>query len=180
MRLHILNVLCWTPGLISQLWKLICANHNAYLDAISRESDLLSILQLFCDMCSVVFLTLDDDDLYEKQKPFSLRDISAICVFLNNFCFLVFKSRVSQSDKESSQIYLIAETAKKLLSLLYDKNERKPFGADGLNWIKKEAQKSSFVKDILAKKPEALSVLEHIPHTIPFSGRGCLLPVFTF
>ncbi|KAJ3207945.1 Ubiquitin-protein ligase E3B [Dinochytrium kinnereticum] len=171
MRLHILNVLGWTPGLISQIWRLICANHTAYLEVHSRDPELLDVLQLFCEICSVLFLTLDDEDLYERQNPFSLKDLSAICVLLNNFCFSVYRTSVTQSEKGSNQRLAIAESSKKLLSLLYDKNERRAFGSDGLNWIKKEAQKSSFQKEVLAGKPEALSVLEHIPHTIPFSAR---------
>ncbi|KAJ3112252.1 Ubiquitin-protein ligase E3B [Phlyctochytrium bullatum] len=166
-RLHILNALGWTPNLAAKLWKAICGNHSAYL-VDKGDNPLLDNLQLFCDISSVLFLTIDDEDLYEKQKPLSMSDISSICVFLNNFCFMVFRSRPLQTggpgDKlltpDQQQRLGIAETSKKLLSLLYDKNERRPFASDGLNWIKKEAQKTSFYKDLMAGKHEAVKVLE--------------------
>ncbi|KAJ3108435.1 Ubiquitin-protein ligase E3B [Phlyctochytrium planicorne] len=176
MRMHTFNVLVWTPGLISQLWRLICAKNESLLDTASnqRSADLY-ILELFVELCLVLFITLDDEDIYEKQKPFTLIDVTALCILLNNFCFSVFRTTsstaIASTTKSSNQRRDIANQAKKIISYLYDKNERRSFGSESLNWIKKEATKSSFLRELKEKRPEAVVILEHMPFAIPFRTR---------
>jgi len=65
-----------------------------------------------------IYRTLDDQEIYELQKPFTLLSLKQMSLFLNNFCFQMYWQESAKSHRE------ILESTQQLLNILYDKNDR--------------------------------------------------------
>lgn len=168
---EIFNSIAYLPNLIPMFWCFMNdigpkKKLEIFINAAkfpSREP-LISILEFFCRSCSLLFLTLDDQEIYDLQKPFSLISLKQMSLFLNNFCFQMYWQESAKSHRE------ILEAAQLLLNILYDKNDRRPFSND-MDWTVKEIRHYTFLENIKKKDEVSLRILESMPHVIPFKIR---------
>ncbi|KAI9485114.1 hypothetical protein BDB00DRAFT_89994 [Zychaea mexicana] len=151
-RKEILNRIAFTPRLMPQLWRLMNTfgprgQMAIYLDAARRQNEdiekepLIKILKVFCEACSLVFLTLDDTDIFEDEQPFSVQDLIKLGSFLNTFYFALLQQHQSSKDTPSSPSSSVTTTsapplpssvrsfraAHRLLLQIYDLDVRHPF-----------------------------------------------------
>lgn len=96
MKHDILAGLSYKEIVLPHLWKFITRigpNNpcRAFLDYLSLNSKSCApefqILTLFCECATHLITILDDIELYENQKPFTIEDLIMISHFLNNFVF---------------------------------------------------------------------------------------------
>ncbi|KXS19663.1 HECT-domain-containing protein [Gonapodya prolifera JEL478] len=146
------------------------------------------VLEMFCESAYLLFLTLSDEEIYNRQHPFTLAQFSTLSTFLNSYCFQLHL-RMKQSIRPS-----LTDAALKLLGALYDRNDRRAWMADlpekrgvagffaGMGFRGgKESETSPWVmpqmvgKDVLVniKKGDATTslILNVMPQTIPFRTR---------
>ncbi|KAF8945056.1 hypothetical protein BGZ47_003291 [Haplosporangium gracile] len=104
-RTKILVTLMYLPSFLTQLWRFMNTlgpkgEMHIYLEAatgFSRygldQEPLIAILQVFCECSARFLITLDDDDMYEQQKYWSLSELVYMSGFLNQFCFTVLSQQ---------------------------------------------------------------------------------------
>ncbi|KAI8330947.1 hypothetical protein EDC96DRAFT_555573 [Choanephora cucurbitarum] len=127
--------IAFTAQLMPQLWKVMNhfgpeGNMTIYLSAAKRsdidQEPLVQVLKVFCEACSIVFLTLDDVDIFTHKKPFSPNDLIDISSFLNSFYFLL----IQQHTSVPTELPPAAESfrsARRLLLQIYDLDLHHPF-----------------------------------------------------
>ncbi|GBC22980.2 uncharacterized protein OCT59_014075 [Rhizophagus irregularis] len=195
--------LTYFPDLIPCLWKFLMrlgpkGNMEIFLsDSVIKDPEkepFISILALFCICCNIWLTTKDDEELYDKQIPFSIEnDIIPMSVFFNKFCFAL----LSHSSLEGCPP-TIFESARKVLFQLHLKDSRRSFSREENIWLlikdpKKSLPKSlkdlfknkksssssnskdqmgmSFLERIQENDPISIKILNLLPHTIPFETR---------
>lgn len=114
------------------------ASKMSVLISAARSGDpgrepLMRILEIFCEATILLLLTLDDEEIYVRQSPFTLPDLAEISLFLNTFLFQIY---MYNSPAVLPHQRLI-DSAKKLLMLLHDRNDRRPFVREE-DWIIKD------------------------------------------
>ena len=177
IKQDILTAICLHDYILHNLWLFIRSlgtqnGLKAFLDhlAIHTKSSApeFNILTLFCECASHLISILDDSELYEQQKPFSLEDLINISSFLNVFVYRIITNHlVSYSTQD---IDPILQTTHKLLTDLYKRDCRRKFAPQD-HWLIKEIKLSIFLKDLEAGKPVAKAILNFLPHTIPHRER---------
>ncbi|KAI8366690.1 uncharacterized protein BYT42DRAFT_587536 [Radiomyces spectabilis] len=195
-RKTILYRLAFTKDLIPKLWRVMqCfgprGNMAIYLDAARKSNTaiekepLIIILKIFCELCSIVFLTLDDVDLFQNQKPLSTDDVKNIGSFLNKFYFALIQHEPDEKKViPASAAYF--QSARRLLLQIYDLDTRHRFcPSDHWLLVSDPMNKPGFLSlfqtdqsnatDFLARVREGesipLRILQLMPHTIPFTTR---------
>ncbi|TPX51355.1 hypothetical protein SeLEV6574_g00330 [Synchytrium endobioticum] len=161
-RTAIMSSVGFTPGFVPDL--LMKA-------AIQPNKELFHpVLHLFCELASRLYLTLDDEEVYERQTPFTLSETTAMASFLNQFCFTYLYSNPPPSDAGSSidPAYI---ACRRLLSLLYDRSTRRSFTEIKDFWLVREVKKTSFIEEITNGDARALEILSRMPQTVPFKHR---------
>ncbi|CAO3609417.1 unnamed protein product [Cunninghamella blakesleeana] len=173
-RKVILARIAFKPKLISQLWLIMNqfgpeGNMHIYLKAAKKnileveKEPLIDVLQIFCEACSLVFLTLDDIDIFQNEKPFTVDHLLNLSRFLNNFYFSLINhqpmnnelsestvdinsktqvksSMVMQEDKQKlmiekhKTILSSFQATRRLLLQIYDLDTRHPFCPPG-HWL---------------------------------------------
>lgn len=202
--------IAFTSKLMKQLWKLMNqfgpkGNMHIYLDAAKRKDidkePLIQVLRVFCEACSIVFLTLDDVDIFKRQEPFSPSDLIQISGFLNSFYF----SLIQQQTDVPTELPPAADSfksARRLLLQIYDLDLHHPFcppnhwllismskgiksffssifnnvelGGSNSIITKKTSSSSSaslFLSNLRQGDPVPLRVLQLMPHTVSFDMR---------
>ncbi|KAF1805933.1 hypothetical protein FB192DRAFT_1340530 [Mucor lusitanicus] len=191
--------IAFTSQLMPQLWKLMnCfgpkGNMVIYLNAakqadINREP-LVQILKVFCEACSIVFLTLDDVDIFTRQEPFSPSTLIDISRFLNQFYF----SLIQQHTDIPSELPPAANaftSARRLLLQIYDLDLHHPFCPPN-HWLLIQTSSSNSIKSLFSSlfnentkdtlaamfvdklkqgDPVPLRILQLMPHTVSFDMR---------
>ncbi|KAI9206065.1 uncharacterized protein BJ171DRAFT_498568 [Polychytrium aggregatum] len=168
----IMSSLSFHPGLVPGLWRFLAATTvpsslfggsrdrlHILLDAVGAEpakEPLMPILELFCEGMYLIFLTLDEEEIYQTERPFRLQELSKISLFLNHFCYQLFwnQSRVARISAPSdsttvqeqqqpdvielhgalAQSISILDPALKLLTLLHTRSARRAFGEETDMW----------------------------------------------
>ncbi|KAI8100057.1 uncharacterized protein BX664DRAFT_322764 [Halteromyces radiatus] len=202
----ILARIAFTPGLMSQLWTVMNhfgpqGNMVIYLDAARKSAadlekePLIDVLRVFCEACSLVFLTLDDIDIFQNETPFSLIDLQALGRFLNTFYFALVQqpSKIVDATDHSNNILQSHMAAKRLLLQLYDLDNRRRFCPPD-HWllvsdpmISKQSllrflfssssskddspEASQFLTQVRQGDMVSTRILQLMPHTIPFKTR---------
>ncbi|KAI9340836.1 Ube3b protein [Obelidium mucronatum] len=185
---QIYTSLSWTPTLIPRLWRLLnvagpqggftTSGLQLFLKSSKNPSKepLMPIFNTFCESCCILFTTLDDDDIYEKQFPFLLDELVQLSSFLNSFCFGAIwnadNNTTSLADEEGTEFDgSTIDSAQRLLRILYDQSTRRPFGENAENWIMKEVQRGAIVEDVKNGEKRAIQILNQLPQCIPFAHR---------
>uniref|UniRef100_V5HB53 Ubiquitin-protein ligase E3B n=4 Tax=Ixodes ricinus TaxID=34613 RepID=V5HB53_IXORI len=180
LRLDILTGLCYQDLVLAHLWKLVRSlgpGHGvkAFLDLLALTTKASSpefmILVLFCDCATHLITILDDLELYEQQRPFSLDDLVAISAFLNTFVFrLVWNGLIDLKSVNSNQLLCSSHT---LLMLLYKRDCRRSYTPPD-HWLIKDMKVSTFMGDLEKGKKAAQVLMQKVPHIIPHKERVVL------
>ncbi|CAB3994760.1 Ubiquitin- ligase E3B [Paramuricea clavata] len=150
------------------------------LSYVSSESSQMStsiqsLLILFCDCCSHLIPIVDDYEMYEQQKPFSLEDLTALSGFLNTLNYKLLWNR-PRAKKNAEMVNLLDNTDNmlssvyQLLMLIYDRDSRRRFTPEN-HWLIKELKISLFKSELSTGKPRAIEILQMIPHIVPHRER---------
>jgi len=98
VKLDILAGLCYQDLILPNLWRFICSlgpanGMKAFLDHLNLHTKACApefqILILFCDCATHLITILDDMEMYENQRPFTIEELITISSFLNNFVFKI-------------------------------------------------------------------------------------------
>ncbi|KAF9373884.1 hypothetical protein CPB97_000262 [Podila verticillata] len=163
---RILVTLMYLPSFLAQLWRFMATlgpkgNMQIYLEAASGagtkgldHEPLIAILQVFCECCARFFITIDDDDMYEQQKPWELSELIFMSGFLNQFCFSVLSHQEEPktltdlatgavSMATASPLPPIFYHARQVLLQLYERDCRRAFCPPN-HWLLLHPTKSVF------------------------------------
>ena len=98
VKLDILAGLCYQDLILPNLWHFISClgpsnGMKAFLDHLNLHTKTCApefqILILFCDCATHLITILDDIEMYENQRPFTIEELITISSFLNNFVFKI-------------------------------------------------------------------------------------------
>ncbi|KAG0197995.1 Ubiquitin-protein ligase E3B [Mortierella sp. GBA30] len=174
-KTKILVTLMYLPSFLTQLWRFMATlgpkgGMRIYLEAASgnvskglEQEPLIAILQVFCECCARFLVTLDDDDMYEQQKPWELSELVFMSGFLNQFCFSVLSQQedpgMQTEPKEISATMTPSTTAtalpplppllpifyhaRQVLMQLYERDCRRTF-CPANHWLLMHPTKSAF------------------------------------
>ncbi|XP_069160891.1 ubiquitin-protein ligase E3B [Procambarus clarkii] len=180
LRMDILTGLCYKSEMVPQLWHILLSlgpscGIKSYLDLLSVSTKATApefhLLILFCDATTHVVTVLDDLEMYEQQKPFSLVDYSTMASFLNNFTYKIINNGlVDVRSVQSSALFVSVHT---LLMLLYKRNSRRSYVPD-THWLIKEVRVSTFMAELERGKRTAQVLMQKMPHIIPHTERVLL------
>lgn len=177
IKQDILTGLCLHDYILRNLWAFISSlgPHNglkAFLDhlAIHTKTNApeFHMLILFCECTSHLISVLDDSELYEQQRPFSLGDLVNISAFLNIFVYRIITNNLVPCTLQ--EMDPILQTTHKLLTDLYKRDCRRKFAPQD-HWLIKDIRMSIFLKDLEAGKPTTKLILTLLPHAIPHKER---------
>ncbi|KAI7871091.1 hypothetical protein BDF14DRAFT_1719843 [Spinellus fusiger] len=163
-----------------------------YLDAAKKQDGseiekepLIQVLKLFCEICSLVFLTLDDTDIFQKETPFSIKHLIDLSGFLNVFYFALVQQQGSTPTTLPNSVHSF-HAARRLLLQLYDLDVRHSYCPQG-HWllVPDPSTKPSVLSLLNASSPKPseflthfrqgdrmpLRILQLMPHTVSFDTR---------
>ncbi|KAL0084134.1 hypothetical protein F4703DRAFT_1859369 [Phycomyces blakesleeanus] len=196
----ILARITFTPGLVRQLWKVMNTfgprgQMLIYLDAANKKNGseiekepLIKVLKVFCEVSSLVFLTLDDTDIFQKENPFSSKVLIELSSFLNAFYFALVQQQGSTPTSLPDSVHSF-HSARRLLLQLYDLDLRHPFcpqkhwqlvtdpstKSNVLSLFNSSASSSSKTSEFLTHFRQGdmlpLRILQLMPHTVSFDTR---------
>lgn len=178
IKQDILTGLCFHDYVLCNLWSFIrsLSSQNglkAFLDylALHTKTNLpeFHILMLFCECASHIISILDDPELYEQQRPFSIENLIDISAFLNTFVYRLISNQLVTCDS-AQEIDPLLQTTHKLLTDLYKRDCRRKF-AQPNHWLIKDVKMSLFLKDLDSHKSVAQAILSFLPHIIPHKER---------
>ncbi|KAF8971628.1 hypothetical protein BGZ46_010256 [Entomortierella lignicola] len=170
-KTKILVNLMYLPTFLTRLWRLMTTlgprgKMYIYLEAAAGsgskgldQEPLISILQIFCECCARFFITLDDDDMYEQQKPWELLELVFMSGFLNQFCFSILSQQRNlntgidpkETVTNTANPQVIPQTplppifyhARQVLLQLYERDCRRAFCPPN-HWLLIHPTKSAF------------------------------------
>lgn len=186
IKQDILTGLCFHDYVLCNLWAFISSLSSqnglkAFLDYLTLHTKTnmpeFHILLLFCECASHIISILDDSELYEQQRPFSIEDLINISTFLNNFVFRILSNQLVQYNAQDMDPIL--QSTHKLLSDLYKRDCRRKFAPQD-HWLIKDLKMSLFLKDLDAGKPVAQAILTLLPHIIPHKERVLIFRKLVF
>lgn len=169
--------LCFHDYVLRNLWDYICSlspnnGLKAFLDhlIINSKSSIpeFHILMLFCECTSHIIGILDDSELYEQQRPFSLDQLITMSSSLNIFVFRIINNQLV--PYKTDEIDPMLRSTHKLLTDLYKRDCRRVFAPEG-HWLIKDVKMTLFLKDLDAGRPVAQTILNLLPHIIPHKER---------
>ena len=181
LKMDILTGLCYKSGVVIQLWWLFqtLGNNCGLKPFLERLTTVghptfpeCHMVILFCDATAHLVTVLDDLELYEHQKPFTISDYTAIATYLNIMCFkLIDKGLVDSRNVWSCPLF---SSAHALLSLLFRRNSRRPFVSSDNVWLIPELKLSHFKDRLMAGSIVEQVLLQTLPHVIPHEERVLL------
>ncbi|CAG8645654.1 10326_t:CDS:2, partial [Scutellospora calospora] len=190
MQKHdIMMNLTYLPRLVPSLWQFMtCLGPKGRMKIFLTES---VVKEPEKEPLFGILGTIDDEELYEMQTPFSIeRDLKPMTIFFNKFCFALLSN--SPPDGNPPVIF---ESARRVLLQLHLRDTRRTFtGPDNIWLLIKDPKKSlplslanflkkstainsnnlmgtSFLERIRNNDPISLKILNLLPHTIPFETR---------
>ncbi|KAF7729972.1 Ubiquitin-protein ligase E3B [Apophysomyces ossiformis] len=184
--------IAFTKKLMPQLWSVMNSfgprgEMKIYLEAADKGAEalekepLIDVLKVFCTACSLVFLTVDETDIFINKTPFSPEDLIKISEFLNAFYFALVQS----SDEK--EVLMTYQAARRLLLQLHELDSRHSFCPAG-HWLlvldpstkpsllslwnsNQSVSSNPFLERLRQGEPVSLRILQWMPHTIPFETR---------
>lgn len=179
---EILSNVSFHPTLVPELWRFISflgpkPNMQLFLDsALAPEKEpLIDVLILACDTLSRLIVVLDDEEIFMKQVPMQLQQLTDISTFLNKY---VFKSIWATSEPPVTGAIkaIVLTSASQLLHSLYELDSRRPYVPVD-HWLVKDISASSFTSKLNDEKLQsapyrpAHTILSQIPHVLPYKTR---------
>ncbi|KAA0183295.1 hypothetical protein HAZT_HAZT003429 [Hyalella azteca] len=181
LRMDVLTGLCYKSGVVVQLWWLLQSLGNncglkTFLEHLAVASKPTSpefhMLILFCDATAHLVTVLDDLEMYEQQKPFTISDFTAIVCFLNALCYKLIDQRLV--DCRHVWSCPLFSAALSLLTLLFRRNSRRPFVPSENTWLIPELKLSTFKDNLMNGNIVEQVILQTLPHVIPHAERVLL------
>ncbi|XP_046442108.1 ubiquitin-protein ligase E3B-like [Daphnia pulex] len=187
MRMDILTALSCRENFLPNLWHFISSlgpNHGlkTYLDLLSVDSKRLSpecqMLHLFCEGTTHFVTVLDDLEMYEEQKPFTLLEFCNVSSFLNHFMFKAIWNGLADASSfhsygSSASNYNLFHAAHTLLMVVYRRDCRRPFAPKD-HWLVKDVKSSLLVAELERGRQSVQLLLQKMPHVIPLEDRVLL------
>lgn len=180
LKIDILTGLCYKSDMVSQLWQVLLSlgpscGLKSFLDLLSVSTKATApefhMLMLFCDATAHLVTVLDDLEMYEQQRPFTISDYTTMSAFLNNFTYkIIHNGLVDVRNVQGSPLFVSLHT---LLLLLYKRNSRRNYVPD-THWLIKEVRVSSFMMDLEQGDAQAQVLIQKMPHIIPHTERVLL------
>lgn len=178
LKMDILGGLAYNETLLPILWRFLCdlgphCGLKTFLELLGQAPNstidpIFSLLSLFCETASHMITTLDDLEMLEQQKIFSVADYVKMSEFLNLFIFKVIWNGLITTDYAlSCHVFTSCLT---LLMILHERDSRHNF-TPANHWLIREVKPSTFMSELEKEKGAALFLLQKVPHIIPFSER---------
>jgi hypothetical protein len=174
----------FAEGSLLKLWHVLESAHKSLHDLAKElidktiQNDMsfpLLIFSLFCDSAVLLFSTLDNTEIYEIQRHFKLTDISDILSTVNRYCLALCQYNAKNGSSHLTLQQSMFKTANCLLTVLLEMNDRKAFTTTSFIAKPFSAMDSSKFKTLIFERDqEALSILNKMPHCIPFHLRADL------
>ncbi|XP_031572556.1 ubiquitin-protein ligase E3B-like [Actinia tenebrosa] len=181
IRLDILTGLSYQEEFLVRLWRffVLIGNNGGpelVLNSITRSGvncshALQSTLTLFFDCCGHLLPIVDDQEMYEQQKPFSLDDLVHMSTFLNKLVFKLYWNEITDENKpQSVSAETLLNSGHSLLMILYDRDCRRSFTPPN-HWLIKEVKSNTFRAELAEGRRRACVILQKIPHVMPHIER---------
>ncbi|XP_064612255.1 ubiquitin-protein ligase E3B-like [Liolophura sinensis] len=178
LRLDILGGLSYQEELLPNLWYFLqdlgpSCGLKSFLEMLYQAPNstihpAFSLLGLFCDLASHLITILDEVEIFEQQKPFSVEDYTKMAAFLNQFVFRVIWSNLMDvKTAAQNDVFTAVHT---LLMVLYERDCRRAF-TPGDFWMIKEVKMSVFVSELEKGRKSVQFLMQRVPHVIPFKER---------
>ncbi|XP_065830914.1 ubiquitin-protein ligase E3B-like [Oscarella lobularis] len=174
-KTDLLSALSFHEKLLQQLWhslQFLGRGTASIIDAVVKlnnpmHESLSLLLVLFCHCCYQLVAILDDVEIYEYEKPFTLKDLASLSGFLNQLVFRLIWDvpRLLDSTGECLELRVL-EAVHTLLKVLYEKSSRRSFSSQDV-WTIRDPKPSAIVSELKSGKPRAKMITEKIPHVIP-------------
>ncbi|XP_055328576.1 ubiquitin-protein ligase E3B-like isoform X2 [Paramacrobiotus metropolitanus] len=173
LRLHILTGLIVEGRLPMQLWNIVRGiGVGQFVELLKPTPNTYTtefqLLGLFCNLTSHLIILMDDLELYEEQKIFTINDLLEMSKFLNDLIFrIIWDGLMSSAQMRSDQLFT---SAHHLMRILYERDSRRRFAPDD-HWIMKEAKGSAFFSELKENHNNVQLLLAFAPHCIPHHDR---------
>lgn len=178
LKLDILSGICYNGTILRDLWKLINSlGMKSFIDLI-RYDDINNspglLLLLFSDAMTHYVTILDDIEMYEQEKTFSLQDYIVLSHFLNNLLYKTVNDNIYDVKVVfNCPLFVSMHT---LLLCLYRRDNRRRFAPEH-HWIIKDIKPAYFLMDLekgKSKHAQAQLLLQKMPHIISHQERVSL------
>ncbi|KAL7047920.1 hypothetical protein ACKWTF_003149 [Chironomus riparius] len=178
LKLDILSGICYNGTILRDLWKLINSlGMKSFIDLI-RYDDINNspglLLLLFCDSMTHYVTILDDIEMYEQEKTFSIQDYIVLSHFLNNLLYKTVNDNIYDVKVVfNCPLFVSMHT---LLLCLYRRDNRRRFAPEN-HWIIKDIKPAYFLMDLekgKSKYAQAQLLLQKMPHIISHQERVSL------
>lgn len=178
LRFDILGGLSYNDVLLPILWKFLVdlgpnCGLKSFLELLSQAPNstihpVFSLLTIFCDAASHFIITLDDMEMYEKERLFRLQDYVKISEFLNSFVFrVIWNNLIDTTTAVTSEVF---GATRGLLMILYERDCRRRYAPQN-HWLIRDIKPSVFIAELEKGKKPAVFLMQRLPHIIPFSER---------
>ncbi|XP_078443992.1 ubiquitin protein ligase 6 isoform X2 [Wolffia australiana] len=191
---QVMTGLAYRTELVHVLWSFIKRCHGK--DAWPTFSDVITTfpsetpgwlipLAIFCPVYKHILMIVDNEELYEQEKPLPLNDICYLVAILKEVLWqLLWVVPVNASSLQkplvSGQINIfsvdvvnekVVVAASELMTQLRDWNSRRPF-ASAADFNACQATDDSFIAQaIMTGNSRALDILKRAPFLVPFNSR---------
>ncbi|CAA7388281.1 unnamed protein product [Spirodela intermedia] len=191
---QIMTGLAYRTELVHILWNFIkqCHGKEAWptfsgitLNLPSDAPGWLLPLAVFCPVYRHILMIIDNEELYEKEKPLPLDDIRYLIVILRETLWQLLwvipgnapsflNPAIVSSENENFSIDIMKHKARvgasELLGQLQDWNNRRPFTL-ATDFNAREAVGDNFISQAMAGNTRAQDILKHAPFLVPFNSR---------
>uniref|UniRef100_A0A0N5B493 HECT-type E3 ubiquitin transferase n=1 Tax=Strongyloides papillosus TaxID=174720 RepID=A0A0N5B493_STREA len=177
IQLDILAAITSDDLILPALWSHINRDHrslNFYFKILQQDKNLesphCSVLILFSKATISILNLLDEKEMYEIQKPFSLNELCEIARFSNHFCFKATWNRVIKIEQPKD--HPVYEAMYKLLNILYNRDWRRSFTSHHKKfWIAPDTKGTCIINMYENDDKEAKFIMTYLPHLIPLMDR---------
>ncbi|CAD5216371.1 unnamed protein product [Bursaphelenchus xylophilus] len=150
-------------GGVESYWKLLTLDPNVSLPYSSP-------LELFAEAAHSLISILDEKELYENQKPFTLKHLCEISSFLNTFCFrCIWEEMLHYDDQHPADI--LFQSVYQLNSLLLMRDSRKSFAPTNDFWIVKDVKATQIVAEFEKGTTRSQRLMQMLPHSVSIKQR---------
>lgn len=177
IQLDILAAITSDDLILPALWNHINRDSrslNFYFKILPQykefESPHFSVLILFSKATVSILNLLDEKEMYEIQKPFTLNELCEIGRFANHFCFKVIWGKIIKIEQPKD--HPVYEAMYKLLNVLYNRDWRRSFTNNYKKfWIAPDTKGTSIINMYENDDKEAKFIMTYLPHLIPLMDR---------
>eukprot|EP00471_Norrisiella_sphaerica_P012991 CAMPEP_0184495414 /NCGR_PEP_ID=MMETSP0113_2-20130426/31259_1 /TAXON_ID=91329 /ORGANISM="Norrisiella sphaerica, Strain BC52" /LENGTH=720 /DNA_ID=CAMNT_0026881593 /DNA_START=827 /DNA_END=2989 /DNA_ORIENTATION=+ len=171
MRTSVLNAMVFNSSIINDLYKVMDKNGMFKNGVVEWNLQMREIFALFCICYNHLLLIQDDAEFFEKQKPCTLAQITAVVKALNKLLSKLYWEGGKGIDPRNLQIQWtqMREVATELFCQLRVRQSRKQFCNPDV-WIMPQISFSLF-KAELENGRRADLILQKIPFVLTFQQR---------